>query len=887
MKHAHNTDITVQFYNDRILQVISDADIAEPFTYVPIKAGHMELVNGNAIVFGNITEGYGAVPVDVDVELNCEAAPLAAEVQGIPFLIESSIVEEGSDSEGDYVISHLIAYLPETCYETSYTISIDKNNGFPPYVATYIALPGDTNVEISDGLRTKLGIAGINVATCYIPADNKICMEQKKIYYDPTGPFPQYEDPYAEWEFSGHIGGTSSSFYNNKFPQLKRGSKHGFGIVYKDDCARCNPVAKGDSLDVYLPHYSEPIYGGPIGVDFISCDIEDILTLKFKIHSTPPSWATTYEIVYCGNMSMDKWLQMRIEEIAVVSPNRYSVDIQATMDLVRTINERWKVSDWEWEGGDRLRLMGTIDDISGVFTKYTTIYDYEIESVDVDNKFIIQAVNKPALFELQNNIVAEVYRPKKGLGVSGDQEISAYYGSGMMFDVAVDAYGNKYHKGDVDQVLDNDGLSTTPAEVENKAFDSWKFARLNLISGDLSVKKIFWAESYMPSDWLNNQLFVNRITSKGFPFLYDISQKQSILAKRFRWGGYLLSGTEINNIAHFTYADFKDLAEKDGAITGLREVGFTLKAIQWHKETSIYINRIQNFNADGTPDFTLTDAFIGSIRPMETNLGCQHPEGILADSRNLYYWDNIEGKLIRSAPNGQAVISGPEYKMSRWFKDLAKWIIASGGAEKLKVRLGFNVEYNELWVTFRIDDSVYGVIFSESKGRWISKLTQVTDAYVHAGEFFAHLYLQKLWIMNLDEGQHWLTWAGVPTYAELEVVSNIEPGKNKIFNAIVQFADHLLSSLAKYFNIPREASASGELMESNVSVWEQREGAYFGEILKDENTPGNFVNLNDAKMNGQEMRGRYAFAKFKTEEHDEKVRIDSIVILSTPSERNI
>jgi hypothetical protein len=141
--------------------------------------------------------------------------------------------------------------------------------------------------------------------------------------------------------------------------------------------------------------------------------------------------------------------------------------------------------------------------------------------------------------------------------------------------------------------------------------------------------------------------------------------------------------------------------------------------------------------------------------------------------------------------------------------------------------------------------------------------------------------------MNLDEGQDWLTWVGVPTYAEIEVVSNVESVRNKVFNAVASIADHLLYSLAKYVNIPQEASGNNVLMESNIPIWDRREGIYFGEILRDENTPGNFVSINDRKMNGRLMRGRYCFVKLMTEEHDEKVRIDSIVIFSTLSERNV
>ncbi len=74
-------------------------------------------------------------------------------------------------------------------------------------------------------------------------------------------------------------------------------------------------------------------------------------------------------------------------------------------------------------------------------------------------------------------------------------------------------------------------------------------------------------------------------------------------------------------------------------------------------------------------------------------------------------------------------------------------------------------------------------------------------------------------------------------------------------------------------------------METNISVWDRREGIYYGKILKDENSKGSFVSVNDKKMNGRDMRGRYCFVKLKTSEHDEKVRIDSVIIFSTGSER--
>jgi hypothetical protein len=460
------------------------------------------------------------------------------------------------------------------------------------------------------------------------------------------------------------------------------------------------------------------------------------------------------------------------------------------------------------------------------------------------------------------------------------------YGTGMVFDIGTDYYGNKYHKGDVDQVFDANGMCITPAQINNTANDSWKFQRINYVHNTGNVWP-FWAESILPSDWWGNQIISNKLTSAGFPFLDDLSQRQTVLNQRFRNGGFLITGTRTNNIAHFVFNDFRDLPEKDGDIEGLREVGYTLKVIQKYKETSVYINRVQTFNPDGTSQFTLTDTFIGNMRPMEDDWGCQHPDSIMVNGRNVYYWDDSQGALIRSAPNGQQVISGPEYKMSRYFKDIVRWIQLSGGSEVLQVRIGANNEHKEVWITFRMYDDVRGLIFSEKQDRFTSRIDQMTESYIHLGNFFAHLYEQRIWIMNIDEGQGYLSWSGTPTIAEVEVVSNVEPLKNKIFNAVASFCDHLLQSLARFVRIPAEASGSNELMETNIPVWERREGVYFGQIMKDINSKGNFLGDFDKKLNGREMRGRYCYVRLHSKEHTEKVRIDSIVIFSTPSERNI
>jgi hypothetical protein len=892
MIYPHNTDITISFYNNKIKEVISADLISEPFTYVPIKAGYMELVCGNAIVFGKITEGKDLISCDVSVTK--EYTDISSDVTKIDLQVERVIVssadvkfDSGNGSYTSFSCVYIISFPLTVKEDIPYYIHasgvFDSYSGWNPLetidnTTMYLSHEGDDAINVKNGLdlaiKTVFGeskvTTGPSSVKCYI------FPFQKNIYWQGRiKPVIKIDDVFtlkieAYLEDLGMV---------TKFPILKKGSSHEFGIVYKDNCGRQCAVIKSDDLSVYIPFYIEDALSLP----------ENFSKITFKLNHIPPTWATSYEIVYGGNFTMSSFLQIRIAEITYLGDHRYSLMIQDTLDWSRTKSSRWKVPDWIWMSGDRIRLISTIS-ISGIVTLLDKYYDYEITQTGTQygdviggDWLIIQTESVPSSFPVytngeitdpyDNNIIAEIYRPRIGL------ESIIYYGVGMVFEIGTDQNGNKYHKGTVDQIIDSSGISTLPAEVINMANDSWLFARLNYLYQTATILP-FWAESISPSDWWANQ---NKL-SFGFPFLYDISQHQKDLDERIRHGGYLVVGTEVNNIAHFTYDDFMDLPKKNGDITGLREIGYTLKVLQLHKETSIYIQRIQTFNPDGTEQFTLIDKLLGTARPMEEEYGCQHPDSVLVEGRNLYYWDNTEGKFIRSSPNGQVPIS--DLKMQRWFKTVSTWIKTNGGPSLLAVNTGSNVDHSEIWLSFKIGEQVMGAIFSESRNRWITRIDQVTEGYLNLGSFFAHMYKQKLYIMNVDEGQDYLHWATGPTHGEIEFVSNAEIQKNKVYNSIAVYSNFELSCPSRSIKIPIDGSAGSSLMESYIARWTNTEGIYYGAILKDQNSKGVFSSENDRTMNGRDMRGRYCIFRFRTDEHANKVKLHSVIIISTPSERS-
>jgi len=423
MRNSHNTDVDLSFYNDRVKEVMDAATMAEPFTYVPIKAGHMELVTGNALVFGKITEGYDIINPVVNADVSFEdvsgegiridlaviffqVGPDEIEYEATfwdPFMVYNyndqvrigsifwrcrvsfSQGEEPSTNPTSWqllapsqIISRrrihgvVIITIPELIYVGStYYVSItNANEHLGPLTASYLAQPGDTTEEVKDGLRLSLIANGVDPTDIQWPSPNGLLYlfpdRNEAFQNTPTYQAGTVEDVYSEFTtLSAFI------FIDNtaKFPILKCGAMHGFGKVYKDRSGRQCSVMKTDDMSVYIPFYTESDEN----------DLGYVPRVVFRVYHKPPEWAETYEIVYFGNLTMDYFVQIRASDINQIAADRFSLNVADTFERTTLANARWRIAPYEWHTGDRIRLIGTVNVGTGVVTKYAEFYDYEIE----------------------------------------------------------------------------------------------------------------------------------------------------------------------------------------------------------------------------------------------------------------------------------------------------------------------------------------------------------------------------------------------------------------------------------------------------------------------------------------------------------------------------
>jgi len=891
-----NTDINISFYNDTATTVVDPVEVYKPFSYVPIRAKHMELIEGNRLVFANITEGYSRIAANVSVDLSWES--LAGITQQKTNFANSSYGEPGDPGEKEWQLQFTLpAVNPGAC---TFYIRVNRNDNQGLLTALYVYNGTDSYPStVKTGLLAAMEVTWSGETTSCIGSGDlsyKICAFPETLPDD-------IPDPYTWW--------TVQSYYEQsvitdiyKYPSLKTGVLQSWGMVYRDKAGRISPVVGGGEIKKYIPFVTENTDSN-VGVRPL---------VSFNINHTPPDWADSYEIVYAGNKSIKWHLHLlghnysygkKNHDTALSTPDyeHYRLRIKSCQDKTRNFLNNWSVEEYSWEKGDRIRIIGKVDD-GGVLTEINNFFwDTEIVAVytdtdpenyigegsgsdDYQDTWIYFKINPNILYlpstgtlplYWEDNLFVEIYRPAV-------TETGLFFTTGMTFDIKTDINGNKYHGGDTDQTINSEGNSITPAIVNNTAHDIWKYIRNFRSAQDNATFKI-WSESEYPSDFYVSQ----KMTSQGKPIPNVDSQQQNVLTKRVRHGGIIGIGSQINRLADFEYDDYKDLKDEFGPIEGVREVGFVLKTIQQSKVTSIYINRLESFKASGEPEYLFTDKVFGSARPTMENWGTQHPGSVCVYNRHLYFWDQREGIVVRDAANGQIAIS--DYKMQSYFANLAE-TMAEYDEHDQKVEFVYNSRNNELFCMFGGSAAEKQIItFSENNQRW-RRFIDVELTFSKHYTFGRRLFtVYEGDVIEWYKGSDYNVVAGTTARPEIQVCAVAEPGKPKVFNSVIVYST-ITERRFEFVEVtvPALATAGEGAMVTNIYDVNinRRESAYYCQILRDVNTPGSGTQSHK-EMNGRWMRGLYAKVHIRGTEASvsNKFELTNLIVVSTPSERSM
>ena len=851
---GYDLTIDIFWYNDRVRQAVDQGEVMELFTYVPVRANMIEVIEGNRIVFADITEGHDGVRPLVTTQLSYSS--LAAVETSYPMSASPVIKEYGPTGSPDHIIWVLSFRLPISGeVGATYRISVQKAGDPSPTTAEYTMVAGDAATYPTSVKNALIALMGsMEVATCpaWVPPQN-ICAYERQLHESIT--------PYSGWTYFGEV---ASASYLNKYKHLKFGATHPHALIYRDKGGRIASLVRDNNFDIAIPFYTEDT----------NANMNTIPVVDMYFNHKPPDWAESFEILYAGNDSIINPLQLKATGW-IVDGDYWRFQIADTFTHMYDERSGWKVPTYQWTEGDRVRLIGLSDGIDSVTEENDVLVDLEItkvEDVGGTDYLFVQATTDITIPSSSVLYIIEIYSPVKELSET------VYYTTGMTFLVSTDGNGHKYHEGDTDQIISVSGTVTTPGRVRLTSHDVWKFRRINYDNAGSSTFT-FWAESRIYSDWSATQ----QMTSQGLPIPEVEGAGQVTLQKRYRWGGKLIPDSKVNNIANFDYNDLKDMQEQFGPITGIREVGFVLKIIQHHKISSAYIGRTETHDGAGNAILAISTDVIGTTRASQEDYGCQDPESIEVHGRHMYFWDQKYGVIIRDAPNGMIPIS--DAKMKRYFLDKADDIKTS--TPDIQVIMGYNAKADELWVSFRVYwEQAETVIFSERNKRWRFFADNYVDEYWTIGRRFFAEYKLRTNEYDSEAATQYLNWSDIEDDSEVEVrvVSNIERMKQKIFQAIAVYSN--LAPVCEQVLIPIEASEAMKVTELHDANWNRREGIWYGQILRDINSQGTFVDDMDRKLNGRVMRGEYAIFTFKWTDTIVQLKLFSVMVLSTPSERS-
>ena len=444
----------------------------------------------------------------------------------------------------------------------------------------------------------------------------------------------------------------------------------------------------------------------------------------------------------------------------------------------------------------------------------------------------------------------------------------------------VDPLGNLYGK------INNAGTETRAYDFQPGNFNTYAgniYKRWRVLTGTVDSGQYF-IESFSISDW-----WASKFYCKGRVQAETPNMKKQRIGTMLRWSGKLFQNTNINNTNVFDEGNYKILETKFGSITGIRQVGYTLKAIMWRNVASAFIGRREVQNADGSTQLVLTDSLIGNINYSEESYGCKNPESIYMFERRIYFFDVLNKAIIRNDPNGSDNIS--KRYAQRWWQDVSDQISENG----LQVIAGMDPSMNLIYWTIKSEtEHLYTISYADEKRLWhgfhsFLRREEFFDVPVdfmgNIGAVMICFLDGEVWQMN--DGSNYLNLFGQDVPFRAGCAVNIEPKKIKLFR-YHSVRSNRRPNKASQFIVSSETNLNG--MESYVpgAKFIYKEGIFHSSLNRNINSFGVPSTLQDtlrALISGIELRGHVCNVIIEFT-GNEPVHLKSLVTGVIPSEKS-
>jgi len=357
------------FYKSGVYTFLDKVEQILLFDYVPTKANTQELLNGETLIYGGITEGYDNTAINASVSQ--AYGDIFTSRNGLLFGAEQiatnaiKIFIDGTIGSTTGTLAGLIG----SDFTVFYT-NIGGANDSVQFTPT-TELISDTLNGLKASATGKGFTALVNGNTLTITKSN-IALGPVANHFDYTG--------MANKNFE-----VFGSLYTN--------SNYQYGIVYYDQNGKTNGVNTSASLK--LNTNSNGLYPSP--------EIEVFSYRDFTINNTPPSWAKYYQIVRTNNLSYgDKalyWVTSGSFSDKDVSVNlQYAyLRIDNIYDYNLSIKATEGVVGYDFSAGDRVKFIKRYNS-GGAVAQDLAYFNYDYAILSVETNPVMNGITKDGAY---------------------------------------------------------------------------------------------------------------------------------------------------------------------------------------------------------------------------------------------------------------------------------------------------------------------------------------------------------------------------------------------------------------------------------------------------------------------------------------------------------
>lgn len=832
----HNTmgedPYSFYFFNDVAGIFVSDEDAYRVFDNVPLKSRTLESAR-NRLFLGNNLLGYspsgaGLSATLVDFEIGGSGDTVLGTYYHFSFWCVESFGIPGDVPLPTEFYEWVVVFISDDgYYVTQEDYLLFQSEGLPP---TIVLSSEDKLAEASDTLNDVLDV----LINRYVDVNYNCSAEDsyRGIPNLETGDRVYTGDDVIVYGLGGSVGLEPGAL------QFKTGSKYQIGIVFYDEYLRNAGVLTNDNCIVRTNER-----------DYIETNYNVSIQWNIDLNTTDiPEWAHYYSIVRTKSMNISSFLQHYTGAMKYVSKdddgnyvfgNDYNQDdtIGLAVDISRIVKDGF---GYQFIDGDILKLY---------FSDSLTVKAYPL--ADQFGPYVITGkvddigtLNDPV--NVLNKAIFEIQSPKRGSLEEPFYEVGVFY--------------KVTNPGESNRTLPViEGQLSGDVYLKERPFDETVDPPVNFVQEIMNINDDYWSE------WLQDT---------GRPNIILFNSGQEYRITNIAYSNVYIQGTKVNGLSRFDLLDYRDLDEQNGSIQKIvntartQEYGSVLLAICTGETSSIYLGETRIVdNADNVLLSTSGDV-IGTINNLKGGYGTLYPESVAENEGNVYFFDSLQGQVIRYSQNGLEPIS--DAKMTTWFKDYGRLSSVNGLAADTIIG-GFDartdeyliylpaindveedvlVDYENTPTWHKLKKNDYKVLaFSKKYSRWTTSYTYKSEAFAEVANILIRFENGQVYKFT---NEVYNTFGGQYYPSRVSVILNENPQVVKEMRGIA--IEGNVRPEIVHFQNKRPYLQSSDILYSEFS---QKEGIFYSQVLRDRLTPRFEGEYTNALLAGDYIRGQF------------------------------